>query len=107
MLHKLYNTEKDLMQAEGEAKKAELEKVRKEREMKEARATRAKEVEEAIKAADAARVRANQLLRAFTKDYGWFHMSLSTEDAEKKEVDPIFSEDALKTFSDIMETFLN
>ena len=65
-LKKLYDTEKDLVQAEGEAKKAELEKLRKEREAKEARATRAKEVEEAIKAADAARVKANQLLSDFS-----------------------------------------
>ena len=103
-LKKLYDTEKDLVQAEGEAKKAELEKLRKEREAKEARATRAKEVEEAIKAADAARVKANQLLSDFTRDYGSFHMSYTSKDAENKNVTS--SSDLFKSFNDILNLFL-
>lgn len=101
-LNKLFDTEKDLMAAEGEAKKAELEKIRKEKAAKEARATRAKEVEDALKAADAAYAKASQLLKDFTKDYGYFHMSYSTDDAEKKTAG-----DGMSWFTNILDSFLN
>ena len=100
-LRKLYDTEKELIEAEGAAKKAELEKLRKEKELKETRATRAKEVEAAFKAADAARIKANQLLKDFTKDYGSFHMTYTTDNAET--LDP---SDTIKTFSDLISAFL-
>lgn len=106
-LNKLYDSEKELIQAEGEAKKAELEKIRKEKAAKEARATRAKEVEEAIKAADVAKAKANQLLKDFTKDYGYFHMSYTPKDVEDRNTSSLFSEDTFKTFADILNAFLD
>lgn len=64
---------------------------------KETRARRAKEVEEAIKTANEAQTKANKLLRDFTKDYGYFHMSYSSEDANKESVN----------FFDLLNSFLD
>ena len=66
-------------------KEAEAIKIEAERVKKEARAKRAKEVEEAIKKANEAQTTAVKLLREFTKDYGYFHMSYSGNDVEKVE----------------------
>ena len=82
---KLYNTEEQLAIAEKNVKKMQEIKEKAEKEKKEARAARAKEVEEAFKAAKEAQVKANKLLSAFTKDYGYFHMSYSKNDKANEE----------------------
>lgn len=68
----LYESVAELEKAEtyfDKQKQAELEK-------KNLRAKRAKEVEDAFRAANEARTKANELLVAFNKDYGSFHMTL-------------------------------
>lgn len=79
-LRKIYDTEADLKKAEALVEKAEAEKLAKEKLKKEARATRAKEVEIALEQAAAARKKADELMNAFVKDYGYFHYSYKTED---------------------------
>lgn len=71
----LYDSEAELKQAESQLE--ELQK--KEEEKKQARAARAKEVEDAFKAVNEAQKKANELLVAFTKDYGSFHMTYKDE----------------------------
>ena len=68
-LKKLYDSATDLLKAEATFDKAEAEKIAKEKAAKEQRATRAKEVEQALKDADAAKRKANQLLNKFVEDY--------------------------------------
>lgn len=82
---RLYNTEKELVEAETKVKNAEAEKIAAEKAKKEARAIRAKEVENAIKEAAKAQEKASTLLKNFTNDYGYFHTSYTTEDAERAE----------------------
>ena len=82
----MYDTETELIKAEGLAAKAEAEKIAKEKAAKEQRATRAKEVEQALKDADAAKRKANQLLNKFVEDYGYFHTSYTLEDKNKSTV---------------------
>ncbi len=72
---KLYDSEEELKQAESQLEEAQ----KKEEEKKQARAARAKEVEDAFKAASEAQKKANDLLVAFTKDYGSFHMTYKDE----------------------------
>lgn len=82
-LDKLFSTQKELEKAEQEAKvKAYKEKQEKEKKDAERKA-RAKEVEEARKNMVAARSKYAELLEAFTRDYGAFHMSLDGEDAKR------------------------
>ena len=57
----LYDSKDELIKAEAEVTKAKAD-----------RADRAKEVTEALKAATEANKKANELLRAFVKDYGSF-----------------------------------
>ena len=80
---KLYDSEKDLAMAEAEVKAAEVQKLEAEKAKKMARATRAKEVEKALKEANEAQAKAIKMLKEFTNDYGYFHMSYSTDDADK------------------------
>ena len=96
----LYDSENQLKLAEEKVKKAEAEKLAAEKAKKEARATRAKEVEKALKDANEAQEKAIQLLKDFTKDYGYFHMSYSTDDAEKvtKKTDNFDFFDLLNSF---------
>ena len=96
----LYDSENQLKLAEEKIKKAEAEKLAAEKAKKEARATRAKEVEKALKDANEAQAKAIQLLKDFTKDYGYFHMSYSTDDAEKvtKKTDNFDFFDLLNSF---------
>ena len=96
----LYDSENQLKLAEEKIKKAEAEKLAAEKAKKEARATRAKEVEKALKDANEAQEKAIQLLKDFTKDYGYFHMSYSTDDAEKvtKKTDNFDFFDLLNSF---------
>lgn len=93
----LYDSAAELAQAEGKVLKEEAEKKAAEKEKKEARAKRAKEVETALKEANEAQAKAIKLLKEFTKDYGYFHTSYTTSDAEK----PALS------FFDILDQFLN
>lgn len=62
------------VRAAEEKRKAELEAAsKKKQELKEQREARAKEVEDALKAANEAEKKANDLLKAFCADYGAFH----------------------------------
>ena len=69
---KLYSTEKELLEAEKEAKAKKL---------KEDRAARAKVVEAALKGAESAKKKADMLLNDFIKDYGYFHTSYTSNNA--------------------------
>lgn len=81
---KLYDTEEALKAAE----KAVIEARKEKEKLKEQRSARAKEVEDAFKAVEQAQAHAYELLNAFTKDYGSFHMSWS--DSVKKPYFPLF-----------------
>ena len=104
MLNKLYNYEKELMDAEAEVKKAEAEKIKAEKTKKEERAKRAKEVETALKTANEAQAKAVKLLKDFTNDYGYFHTSYTTNDVKNKE--STFNGDEVNDFFDLLYTFL-
>ena len=80
ILNKVFNTVEDLEAAEQEYARqlGERERLRKEKEkqvaeLKEKRAARAKEIEDALKERDALDKKINELVRAFTRDYGSFH----------------------------------
>lgn len=81
---KLYETEEALKAAEQAIINARQEKEK----LKQQRSERAKEVEDAFKAVEEAQKHAYELLNAFTKDYGSFHMSWS--DNTKKPYFPLF-----------------
>ena len=83
--HKLYDTQADLIKAEGLLDKMQAEKLAKEKAAKEQRAIRAKAVESAIKEAREANAKANELLNNFVHDYGSFHTSFSTENTFKRD----------------------
>lgn len=75
-----YDSEQECAQAEIEYnKKLAAEKAKKE-ELSNARKARANEIEEAYKAILEAKKHYNELLDAFVKDYGSFHMTLKTGD---------------------------
>lgn len=97
----LFNSEKELIAAEAEVKKAEAKKLEVERAKKAERATKAKEVEKALKDCNEAQAKAIKLLKEFTRDYGYFHMSYSTNDAEKN---PVFSNE--DNFFNLLTSFL-
>lgn len=81
ILNKVYNTEKECKEAEEQylsKKKAEEEAKQK---LTEKRKERAKEVEEAFKNVREAQKHYDELLKAFVKDYGSFHMSFSESGA--------------------------
>lgn len=82
-MNTLFNTEKELIEAETKAKEEEFHRLEAEKAKKMARATRAKEVEKALKEANEAQAKAIKMLKEFTNDYGYFHMSYSTDDADK------------------------
>ena len=80
ILNKVFNTVEDLEAAEQEYARQQEEKERLQREkekqvaeLKEKRAARAKEIEDALKERDALDKKINELVRAFTRDYGSFH----------------------------------
>ena len=80
ILNKVFDTVEDLEAAEQEYTRQleERERLRKEKEkqvaeLKEKRAARAKEIEDALKERDALDKKINELVRAFTRDYGSFH----------------------------------
>ena len=98
----LYDSEQALTEAETELKKIEERKRAEEKLKKETRAKRAKEVEEALKVANEAQTKAITLLKAFIKDYGYFHASYTTDDVDNNLVSSKVSD----TFSDLLNTFL-
>lgn len=67
----LYDSKEDLVKAEVAVTKSKAD-----------RAERAKEVNEALKAANAAQKKANDLLAKFVKDYGSFKTTLKDEDIQ-------------------------
>lgn len=92
--HQHYDTEKACLEAEFKMKEQEnLEKIRREKAEREAkekkeklaaeRKERANEVEAARKAMVAAQSKYREVLEAFVKDYGSFHLSLTGEDAKR------------------------
>lgn len=101
--NKLYDSEKALVEAETAIKKAEEQKKLIEKEKREKRSARAKEVEDALKVANEAQAKAVALLKAFTKDYGYFHASYSNDDIENK----LIASKVSDTFTDLLNTFLN
>jgi len=108
MLDKLFTSEKELLDAE-EVKRKEVEKkTAAEKAKKAERAKRAKEVEDALKVANDAQTKAIKLLKDFTKDYGYFHTSFSTDkvDSTNKEKSTVSSFDDFDFFN-ILTKFLN
>ena len=102
---RLYNTEKELVEAETKVKNAEAEKIAAEKAKKAERATRAKEVEKALKEANAAQAKVIKLLKDFTKDYGYFHTSYSIGETDKtKEKED--TSNSVNSFFDLLESFL-
>ena len=96
---KLYDTEADLNDAESTIKKAECEKKARETKLKNERAARAKVVDAAFedyrKAKEIAKKKysdANDLLDAFVKDYGTYHVSISEKNKRADNFDELFSE---------------
>lgn len=82
-LNQLFNTEKELEEAEQQAKvKAYKEKQAKEKAAAERKA-RAVEVEEARKTMITAQNKYREILEAFCRDYGTYHVSLTGDDAKK------------------------
>ena len=80
ILNRIFNTVEELEAAEQEYARQQEEKdrLRKEKEkqvaeLKEKRAARAKEIEDTLKERDALDKKINELVRAFTRDYGSFH----------------------------------
>ena len=105
--NQLFNSEAELNAAEAKFKEAELKKKieaekaeKAAKAMKAERAARAKEVENAFKEANEAQAKATKLLRNFTKDYGYFHMSYSTDDNEQEE-------NTIPNFFNLLTSFLN
>lgn len=84
---KLYDTEKELVKAENEIKVKEIAAREAEIKKKAERKNRAKEVEEALKAANDAQSKAIQLLKEFTRDYGYFHISYTKDDVKSDKSD--------------------
>lgn len=79
-LNKVFENEKDCLNAEKEYKaKVEAEEKRK-KELADSRKTRAKEVEDAYKAVIDAQKHYNELKNKFVDDFGSFHMTFSTTD---------------------------
>lgn len=87
---KLYNTEKQLKDAEIAVTKSKAN-----------RAERAKEVTEALKAANEATTKANKLLADFVKEYGSFKTTLTDKDVDVKALTNTFS----NYFTDLFDRF--
>lgn len=92
-LHKLFDSEQELTEAETAALKEKEAEEAKKKELVETRKARAKEVEAAREAVYAARKEYYRLLDAFLKDYGSYHASYSSND--------------LASINDIFDCFFN
>lgn len=75
LTRKLYESEKDLVEAENKQKEVELAEKRKKEELAENRKIRAKEVDQLMKDAIAAQKAYKKALAAFNKDFGPFHFT--------------------------------
>ena len=102
-----YDTEKACLEAEFKVKeeqnrqkilkeKAEREAKEKQEKLVAERKVRANEVEEARKAMVAAQSKYREVLEAFVRDYGTYHMSLNGDDA--KNIIPTLFENFLNLF---------
>ena len=103
-LKQLFDSEKALIEAETKVKVEEAKKLEAEKAKKAERATRAKEVDEALKVANEAHTKAISLLKAFIKDYGYFHTSYSNDNIKNKNE---FSDLLSNNFFDILTKFLS
>lgn len=83
MLNKVFNSEKECLEAEEQHSKAVAEAEAKKKALADERTNRAKKVEELYKQAIEAKKAYDLELRAFLKDYGSFHATF-------KAVDPFF-----------------
>lgn len=84
---KLYDSEEELKKVENEIKVKEIAAKEAEIKKKAERTKRAKEVEEALKVANDAQSKAIKLLKDFTHDYGYFHMSYTKDDVKSNDND--------------------
>lgn len=107
---KVYNTEKDLILDERKAKEDELQKQLQKQEAEKAkkaeRTARAKEVEKALKDASEAQTKALALLRKFSKDYGYYHMSVHTNDEDKTE-DNNTTKNSVNSLLNLINSFID
>lgn len=97
-LNKLFDSEKELIAEETRVKVEQEKKNAAEKAKKAEKAARAKEVEDAIKIANKANADALAKLKAFTKDYGYFHTTITDEKASN--ADPISFADMINAFLD-------
>ena len=79
-LNKVFENEKDCLNAEKEYKEKVEEEEKRKKELADSRKVRAKEVEDAYKAIIDAQKHYNELKNKFVEDFGSFHMTFSTTD---------------------------
>ena len=79
-LNKVFENEKDCLNAEKEYKAKVEEEEKRKKELADSRKIRAKEVEDAYKAIIDAQKHYNELKNKFVEDFGSFHMTFSTTD---------------------------
>ena len=79
-LNKVFENEKDCLNAEKEYKAKVEEEEKRKKELADSRKVRAKEVEDAYKAIIDAQKHYNELKNKFVEDFGSFHMTFSTTD---------------------------
>lgn len=77
LLKKSYKTEEECLNAEKTYLEEKAAKEAEQKQKQEIRSTRAKEVENALKEAVDAEKRYQEILKAFLKDYGSFHLTTS------------------------------
>ena len=79
-LNKVFENEKDCLDAEKEYQAKVEEEEKRKKELADSRKVRAKEVEDAYKAIIDAQKHYNELKNKFVEDFGSFHMTFSTTD---------------------------
>ena len=79
-LNKVFENEKDCLDAEKEYEAKVEEEEKRKKELADSRKVRAKEVEDAYKAIIDAQKHYNNLKNKFVEDFGSFHMTFSTTD---------------------------
>lgn len=79
-LNKVFENEKDCLDAEKEYQAKVEEEEKRKKELADSRKIRAKEVEDAYKAIIDAQKHYNELKNKFVEDFGSFHMTFSTTD---------------------------
>ena len=79
-LNKVFENEKDCLNAEKEYEAKVEEEEKRKKELVDSRKIRAKEVEDAYKAIIDAQKHYNELKNKFVEDFGSFHMTFSTTD---------------------------